>query len=102
VLIVSRIRIQVLAEIAGAFLIVFGNQCRIQILDEKVAEIDRITALPQQRVAAGTSSVGEIAGGGASAFAMADRERVRSLLATSRRGLAVLMRKPAQGTSLRR
>ncbi|MBI5131528.1 MAG: TolC family protein [Rhodopseudomonas palustris] len=88
----QAIRLEVLAETAGAFLNVLGAQRRIQILDEQIAEIDRITPLLQRRVDAGASSVAEIGRAEvASALVKADRERVRSLLATSRRELAVLM-----------
>lgn len=88
----KAIRLEVLAETAGAFLNVLGAQRRIQILDEQIGEIDRITPLLQRRVDAGASSVAEIGRAEvASALVKADRERVRSLLATSRRELAVLM-----------
>jgi cobalt-zinc-cadmium efflux system outer membrane protein len=88
----KAIRLEVLAETAGAFLNVLGGQRRIQILDEQIAEIDRITPLLQRRVDAGASLVAEIGRAEvASALVKADRERVRSLLATSRRELAVLM-----------
>ena len=88
----KAIRLEVLAETAGAFLNVLGAQRRIQILDEQIAEIDRITPLLQRRVEAGASSVSETGRAEvASALVKADRERVRSLLATSRRELAVLM-----------
>ncbi len=81
-----------LAETAGAFLNVLGAQRRIQILDEQIAEIDRITPLLQRRMDAGASSVAETGRAEvASALIKADRERVRSLLATSKRELAVLM-----------
>lgn len=88
----KAIRLEVLAETAGAFLNVLGAQRRIQILDEQIAEIDRITPLLQRRVEAGASSLAETGRAEvASALVKADRERVRSLLATSRRELAVLM-----------
>lgn len=88
----KAIRLEVLAETAGAFLNVLGAQRRIQILDEQIGEIDRITPLLQRRVDAGASSVAEIGRAEvASALVKADRERVRSLLATSRRELSVLM-----------
>ncbi|ABE40871.1 outer membrane efflux protein [Rhodopseudomonas palustris BisB5] len=88
----KAIRLEVLAETAGAFLNVLGAQRRIQILDEQIAEIDRITPLLQRRVDAGASSLAETGRAEvASALVKADRERVRSLLATSRRELAVLM-----------
>ncbi len=88
----KAIRLEVLAETANAFLSVLGAQRRIQILDEQVAEIDRITPLLQRRVEAGASSLAETGRAEvASALVKADRERVRSLLATARRELAVLM-----------
>lgn len=88
----KAIRLEVLAETAGAFLNVLGAQRRIQILDEQVAEIDRITPLLQRRVDAGASSVAETGRAEvASGLIKADRERVRSLLVTSRRELAVSM-----------
>ena len=88
----KAIRLEVLAETASAFLSVLGAQRRIQILDEQVAEIDRITPLLQRRVEAGASSLAETGRAEvASALVKADRERVRSLLATARRELAVLM-----------
>jgi cobalt-zinc-cadmium efflux system outer membrane protein len=88
----KAIRLEVLAETAGAFLNVLGAQRRIQILDEQITEIDRITPLLQRRMEAGASSVAETGRAEvASALVKADRERVRSLLATSKRELAVLM-----------
>lgn len=88
----KAIRLEVLAETAGAFLNVLGAQRRIQILDEQITEIDRITPLLQRRMDAGASSVAETGRAEvASALVKADRERVRSLLATSKRELAVLM-----------
>ncbi|UZE47048.1 TolC family protein [Rhodopseudomonas sp. P2A-2r] len=88
----KAIRLEVLAETAGAFLNVLGAQRRIQILDEQIAEIDRIAPLLQRRTEAGASSVAETGRAEvASALVKADRERVRSLLATSKRELAVLM-----------
>jgi cobalt-zinc-cadmium efflux system outer membrane protein len=88
----KAIRLEVLSETAIAFLGVLGAQRRIQILDEQVAEIDRITPLLQRRVDAGASSPAETGRAEvASALVKADRERVRSLLTSARRELAVLM-----------
>jgi len=86
------VKLEVLSEAAIAFLNVLGAQRRIQILDEQVAAIDRLTPLLQRRVEAGASSPAETGRAEvASALVKADRERLRSTLASSRRELAVLM-----------
>lgn len=88
----KAIRLEVLSETAVAYLSVLGAQRRIQILDEQVGQIDRITPLLQRRVEAGASSQAETGRAEvASSLVKADRERVRSLLASARRELAVLM-----------
>ena len=88
----QAIRLEVLSETAIAFLNVLGAQRRIQILDEQVAAIDRLTPLLQRRVEAGASSPAETGRAEvASALVKADRERLRSTLASVRRELAVLM-----------
>lgn len=86
------IRLEVLSETAIAFLNVLGAQRRIQILDEQVAAIDRLTPLLRRRVEAGASSPAETGRAEtASALVKADRERLRATLASSRRELAILM-----------
>ncbi|ABE62662.1 outer membrane efflux protein [Nitrobacter hamburgensis X14] len=88
----KAVRLEVLSETAVGFLGVLGAQRRIQILDEQVAAIDKLTPLLQRRVDAGASSPAEIGRAEvASALVKADRERVRSTLASARRELAVLM-----------
>lgn len=88
----TAVRLEVLSETAIAFLNVLGAQRRIQILDEQVAAIDRLTPLLQRRVEAGASSPAETGRAEvASAFVKADRERVRATLASARRELALLM-----------
>ena len=88
----QAVRLEVLSETAIAFLNVLGAQRRIQILDEQVAAIDRLTPLLQRRVEAGASSPAETGRAeAASALVKADRERLRSTLASARRELAVLM-----------
>lgn len=88
----QAVRLEVLSETAIAFVSVLGLQRRIQILDEQIAAIDRITPLLQRRVEAGASSVAETGRAEvASALVKADRERTRASLATSRRELAILM-----------
>jgi cobalt-zinc-cadmium efflux system outer membrane protein len=92
----KAVRLEVLSETAIAFLAVLGAQRRIQILDEQVTAIDQLTPLLQGRIDAGASSPAETGRAEvASALVKADRERVRSLLASARRELAVLMGKTA-------
>jgi outer membrane protein, heavy metal efflux system len=55
----KAIRLELLSETAIAFLSVLGAQRRIQILDEQVAAIDRLTPLLRRRVEAGASSPAE-------------------------------------------
>ena len=88
----QAVRLEVLSETAIAFLSVLGLQRRIQILDEQVAAIDRLTPLLQRRVDAGASSPAETGRVEvASALVKADRERVKASLSSARRELAVLM-----------
>lgn len=88
----KAVRLEILSETAIAFLSVLGLQRRIQILDEQVVAIDKITPLLQRRVDAGASSPAETGRAEvASALVKADRERVRAALASARRELAILM-----------
>ena len=88
----KAVRLEILSETAIAFLSVLGLQRRIQILDEQVAALDRITPLLQRRVEAGASSPAETGRAEvASALVKADRERTRAALSSARRELAILM-----------
>ncbi len=88
----QAIRLEVLSETAVAFLSVLGAQRRIQILDEQVVALDRLTPLLQRRVDAGASSPAETGRAEvASALVKADRERLRAVLASARRELGVLI-----------
>jgi cobalt-zinc-cadmium efflux system outer membrane protein len=88
----KAVRLEVLSETAIAFLGVLGNQRRIQILDEHINAIDGLTPLLQRRIDAGASSPAETGRAQvASDLVKADRERVRAVLASARRELAVLM-----------
>ena len=88
----KAVRLQILSETAIAFLSVLGLQRRIQILDDQVAAIDRLSPLLQRRVDAGASSPAETGRAEvASALVKADRERARAALSSARRELAVLM-----------
>ena len=75
-----------------AFLTVLGAQRRVEILNDQVAAIDRLTPLLQRRVEAGASSPAETGRAQvASDLVKADRERVKASLSSARRDLAVLM-----------
>ena len=88
----QAVRLQILSETAIAFLNVLGLQRRIQILDEQVAALERLTPLLQRRVDAGASSPAETGRAEvAAALVKADRERTKANLASARRELAVLM-----------
>lgn len=92
----KAIRLEVLSETAIAFLSVLGAQRRIQIMEEQIAAIDRLTPLLRRRVEAGASSPAETGRAEvASALVKADRERLKATLASARRELAVLMGDPA-------
>ncbi|HEX9210985.1 MAG TPA: TolC family protein [Bradyrhizobium sp.] len=92
----KAIRLEVLSETAIAFLSVLGAQRRIQIFDEQITAIDRLTPLLRRRVEAGASSPAETGRAEvASALVKADRERFKATLASARRELAVLMGDPA-------
>jgi cobalt-zinc-cadmium efflux system outer membrane protein len=88
----KAVRLQILSETAIAFLSVLGLQRRIQILDDQVTAIDRISPLLQRRVDAGAASPAETGRAEvASALVKVDRERTKAALASARRELAVLM-----------
>src|SRR5215470_20027291 len=55
----KAVRLEILSETAIAFLSVLGTQRRIQILDEQIEAIDRLTPLLQRRIDAGASSPAE-------------------------------------------
>lgn len=88
----KAVRLEVLSETAIAFLNVLGLQRKIQILDDQVAALDRLTPLLRRRVEAGASSPAETGRAEvASALVKADRERLRASLSSARRDLAVMM-----------
>jgi cobalt-zinc-cadmium efflux system outer membrane protein len=85
-------RLEILSETAIAFYSVLGAQRRIQIFDEHVTALDRLTPLLQRRVDAGAASIAEIARGQVAAdLIRADRERAKTMLSNARRDLAILM-----------
>ncbi|MGJ5131036.1 divalent metal ion exporter subunit IhpA [Bradyrhizobium sp. SZCCHNRI3052] len=86
------VRLEILSETAIAFVTVLATQRRIQILDDQVAALDRLTPLLRRRVEAGASSPAETGRAEvASALVRADRERVKATLSSARRELAVLI-----------
>ena len=88
----KAVQLEVLSETAIAFVNVLGAQRRIQILDDQIAAIDKLSPLLRRRVEAGASSPAETGRAEvASALVKADRERLRGTLASARRDLAVLM-----------
>jgi cobalt-zinc-cadmium efflux system outer membrane protein len=91
----EAVRLEILSDTAVAFFNVVGGQRKIQIFDGQIAALDRFMPLLQRRVDAGASSPGEIARAQVAAdLVRAERERVRTALAISRRELAVLMGAP--------
>jgi cobalt-zinc-cadmium efflux system outer membrane protein len=85
-------RLELLSETAIAFYAVLGSQRRIEIFDDHVATLDRLTPLLQQRVDAGAASIAEVARGQVAAdLIRAERERARTTLSNARRDLAILM-----------
>lgn len=85
-------RLELLSETAIAFYAILGAQRRVEIFDDHVETLDRLTPLLQQRVDAGAASIAEVARGQVAAdLVRAERERVRTTLSNARRDLAVLM-----------
>ncbi len=85
-------RLEVLSETAIAFFAVLGAQRRVEILNEQVASLDRLTPLLQRRVDAGAASPAETGRATIAAdLIRVDLERTRGMLASARRDLAVLM-----------
>lgn len=91
----EAVRIEILSDTAVAFFNILGAQRKVQIFDEQIMALDRLTPLLQRRVDAGASSPGEIARVQVAAdLVRAERERTRTTLAIARRELAVLMGAP--------
>ena len=91
----EAVRLEILSDTAVAFFTVLGTQGKVQIFDEQIAALDRLTPLLQRRVDSGASSPGEIARARvAGDLVRAERERTRTTLAIARRELAVLMGAP--------
>jgi len=85
-------RLAVLSDTATAFVSVLGAQRRVQIIDEQVMALDRLTPELRRRVEAGASSPAEISRAQvATDLLRVEGLRARTSLATERRELAVLM-----------
>jgi cobalt-zinc-cadmium efflux system outer membrane protein len=91
----ESVRLEVLSDTAVAFFNVLGGQRKVQIFDDQIAALDRLSPMLQRRISAGASSPGEIARIQVAAdLVRAERERARTVLAIARRELAVLMGTP--------
>lgn len=85
-------RLELLSDVAGAFVAVLAAQQRIQVLDRQIAVLGRLTPLMQRRVEAGAASPADTARAEAAAgLVRVDRERARVALAAARRDLAANM-----------
>lgn len=85
-------RLEVLSETAIAFITIVSAQRRIKIFDDQIASLDQLIPLLQKRVQEGASSPAETLRAQVAAdLFRVDRERARTLLATARRDLAILM-----------
>ncbi|MDU6830970.1 MAG: TolC family protein [Bradyrhizobium sp.] len=85
-------RLEVLSETAIAFITIISAQRRIEIFDEQIASFDPLIPLLQKRVQEGASSPAEtLRAQGAADLFRVERERSKTLLATARRDLAILM-----------
>ena len=85
-------RLEVLSETAIAFITIISAQRRIEIFDEQIASFDPLIPLLQKRVQEGASSPAETLRAQVAAdLFRVERERSKTLLATARRDLAILM-----------
>jgi cobalt-zinc-cadmium efflux system outer membrane protein len=85
-------RLEVLSETAIAFITIVSAQRRIEIFDDQIASLDQLIPLLQKRVQEGASSPAETLRAQVAAdLFRVERERAKTLLATARRDLAILM-----------
>ncbi len=85
-------RLELLSETTIAFVEVLSTQRRIQLLDRQAAALEKLVPLMKRRVDAGASSPAEVSRTEAAVgLARLDRERARTALAVSRRGLGILL-----------
>ncbi len=88
----AAVRLEIASNTAVAFYEVLTSQRRIQIYNDQIAALDRLTPLLQKRVDLGASSPAEIARARVAVdLVRTDRERVVTALSAARRELAIAM-----------
>ncbi len=88
----AAVRLEILSDVAAAFVIVLAGQQRVQLLDRQIASLERLTPLMQRRVDAGASSPADVTRTQvAIGLARVDRERAKTAMAAARRDLAAQM-----------
>ena len=85
-------RLELLSDVAMAFVAVLAAQQRIQLLDRQIAALERLTPLMQRRVEAGASSPADVSRTQAAVgLVRVERERARTAAAAARRDLTAQM-----------
>jgi cobalt-zinc-cadmium efflux system outer membrane protein len=88
----AAVRLEIASNTAVAFYEVLTAQRRIQIYNDQIAALDRLTPLLQKRVDAGASSPAEVARARVAVdLVRTDRERAVTALSIARRELAIVM-----------
>jgi cobalt-zinc-cadmium efflux system outer membrane protein len=88
----AAVRLEIVSKTAVAFFDVLTAQRRIQIYDDQIAALDRLTPLLQKRVDAGASSPAEVARARVAVDVVrVDRERAVTASSIARRELAIIM-----------
>ena len=88
----AAVRLEIVSNTAVAFYEVLTAQRRIQIYNDQIAALDRLTPLLQKRVDAGASSPAEVARARVAVdLVRVDRERAVTALSIARRELAIVM-----------
>lgn len=86
------LRLEIVSDTAVAFFSVLGAQRRIQVYDDLISSLNRLTPLLQRRVDSGASSLAEVARAQVAVdLVRAERERATTTLAIARLELATLM-----------
>lgn len=85
-------RLELLSDVAMAFVAVLAAQQRIQLLDRQIAALERLMPLMQRRVEAGASSPADVSRTQAAVgLVRVERERARTAAAAARRDLTAQM-----------
>ena len=88
----AAVRLEIASNTAVAFYEVLTAQRRIQIYNDQIAALDRLTPLLQKRVDVGASSPAEVARARVAVdLVRTDRERAVTALSIARRELAIVM-----------